>query len=868
MQKKSFLRLATICFAVMLLVVFMPAPKVSASGASGGPTLWCNPEPLFEPTYLDYSAGYALLADPPTYLNLAASALQVTVSFAEAANLVGYLGKGNYLGAGMTTTSFDRINTGGWYAIDYGWSYVVYINDSGGPYINMECWQLGEYTGQSTCLLTEGYYNPSISISDDITLTMQWDGASVIFSVQDGSLNEIVYTFTTSSRMAQYFEVGSIGNGIPVVGGLLPTVKYFQFVGAWSPCADPGTNLDWTTYLSNPQFMLTGETTWTEVWIAYTTTGTDSALDNGWSWGWIPGFDDIYVTGGYDTDMFGVINDLYVGFTHYANQQIYSGNGACLWDIPPVNLQISIGSGSGSINPSAGSYSYNFSTCVTVSANPATGYWFNHWLLVLNGEGNLPTESWECASLDWSFCMNASYSLTAYFTPNPTLTISVSGSGSTTPSGTFSCCHGSTVTVTEIPSSGYAFAYWLLDSTTYYYTTSITVTMGHHSHSLTAYFVVYYPTLNISASSGGTTIPIPGQYSESYGSSVNVTANPYPNYAFQYWLLDQVVNINNPITVDMTADHSLTAYFNYVGGGGGGDGCPYVYDWNGSAYVKDNNILPASETGNGTDTKDYCLLQLQLVPVFTAKKESVYSLQIGEFESEIDYIDQVKLMAVDHSQGTNVAVTPEGQILTYTNPASPISAIDNNGVSQLSEIATMNGNVSDPSTYFQGNTGDWLLLDLGKVTGPYANLILRDDMNCEKICLDVQVLNASGDWQTVETLHPRAYWSIEAANMAAYLPKTGDFKVRLYWTTPHRFDYVGLDTSPPAPVQVNSAPPTLAIHSTMGDVTQKLLYDDEQCVKLVNGQHITLWFTLPSQAQGTTRSFILYTDGYYYTITP
>jgi len=69
-------------------------------------------------------------------------------------------------------------------------------------------------------------------------------------------------------------------------------------------------------------------------------------------------------------------------------------------------------------------------------------------------------------------------------------------------------------------------------------------------------------------------------------------------------------------------------------------------------------------------------------------------------------------------------------------------------------------------------------------------------------------------------------------------------------------------------VKVTTASPTRAIQPTKGDVTQKLLYDDENCVKLVNGQQVTLWFSLPNTAQKTTRDFILYTDGYYYTITP
>lgn len=166
----------------------------------------------------------------------------------------------------------------------------------------------------------------------------------------------------------------------------------------------------------------------------------------------------------------------------------------------------------------------------------------------------------------------------------------------------------------------------------------------------------------------------------------------------------------------------------------------------------------------------------------------------------------------------------------------------------------------------RGNKGDWLLLDFGRVTDPTANLILRDDMKCME-CIDVQVPNASGGWQTVDVLNPRNFWSMEAVNMTAYLSKTGDFIIRLLWTQTHRLDYVGLDTSPPSSVKVTSGSPVHAVHSTLGEVTSKLLYDDENCVEVVNGQQITLWFTLANSRQSTIRDFIFYTDGYYYTIT-
>lgn len=57
-------------------------------------------------------------------------------------------------------------------------------------------------------------------------------------------------------------------------------------------------------------------------------------------------------------------------------------------------------------------------------------------------------------------------------------------------------------------------------------------------------------------------------------------------------------------------------------------GCPFVFPWNGASFVKDNNILPASD-GNGTDTEDHYKLEQPLVPLFQYQKSSVYSANPG-----------------------------------------------------------------------------------------------------------------------------------------------------------------------------------------------------------------------------------------------
>jgi hypothetical protein len=69
-------------------------------------------------------------------------------------------------------------------------------------------------------------------------------------------------------------------------------------------------------------------------------------------------------------------------------------------------------------------------------------------------------------------------------------------------------------------------------------------------------------TLAITATSGGTTNPIPGNYLYELGTPVSVSALPAVNYALDHWELDTVnAGSANPITVTMNANHDLHAVF-------------------------------------------------------------------------------------------------------------------------------------------------------------------------------------------------------------------------------------------------------------------------------------------------------------------
>jgi hypothetical protein len=291
-------------------------------------------------------------------------------------------------------------------------------------------------------------------------------------------------------------------------------------------------------------------------------------------------------------------------------------------------------------------------------------------------------------------------------------------------------------------------------------------------------------------------------------------------------------------------------------------GCPFLYAWNGKDYVIDNNLLPTSARSSGMDVEDFYRLEQTSVPVRQNPLLSFYSFQISEFQTEHSYLDQVKLLAVDHQPDVNVAVAQDGEILTYRNPHPPVSCTNKYGYNMLNRIQYID------QEYYQGFPDDYLLLDFGNLSiREGAKLVMRADALC-KDSIHVQILNETGEWQTVAKIIPRAYWATEIVNLAPYLPNsTSNLQIRLYFTAFHKLDYVGLDTTPQADVTTRQAILISAMHSEQGSVTLKLLFNDQKYAELVPNQQISLLFAMPrKQNPTTTTTLIFYTEGHYNTI--
>lgn len=90
----------------------------------------------------------------------------------------------------------------------------------------------------------------------------------------------------------------------------------------------------------------------------------------------------------------------------------------------------------------------------------------------------------------------------------------------------------------------------------------------------------YNFTLNITATSGGSTTPLVGSYTHRSGSIISIVAYPSTGYVLDHWELDGInVGSTNPTDVTMGTNHTLHAVFKVLMAGDlNGDGIVDVFD--------------------------------------------------------------------------------------------------------------------------------------------------------------------------------------------------------------------------------------------------------------------------------------------------
>jgi hypothetical protein len=203
----------------------------------------------------------------------------------------------------------------------------------------------------------------------------------------------------------------------------------------------------------------------------------------------------------------------------------------------------------------------------------------------------------------------------------------------------------------------------------------------------------------------------------------NISENPlFCDYGVDYDLCS-----NSPCCADSAPEGCgrIGAYGVGCGTCGSPGGCPFLFVWDGSEYLEDNNLLPRTEQSalDPPYVRDYYHLSKRPVP-----RGGTYWLEIREFENEHGFLDFVEMMVVDHPLATAIAVTPAGNILAYADMVKPLAISSSDANGHLRQIWGQ-----DDGGFFEGCVGDWFELGFGARDAGHFSPVIESDITRTKI---------------------------------------------------------------------------------------------------------------------------------------
>ena len=148
---------------------------------------------------------------------------------------------------------------------------------------------------------------------------------------------------------------------------------------------------------------------------------------------------------------------------------------------------------------------------------------------------------------------------------------------------------------------------------------------------------------------------------------------------------------------------------------GGNNSCPRMYTWNGSDWQLDSGTFGGSLFATGQLT-DHDLLE-HLTP-----QDSKLRMRLVNELPETEHTDALALRVVDHPFGTRVVPTAAGKLLTFRDPAPPLTAADLRGKDALDVVSGRDerewtSNLSNRNPERLEDTRDGLVLDFAKPRG-------------------------------------------------------------------------------------------------------------------------------------------------------
>ena len=267
-----------------------------------------------------------------------------------------------------------------------------------------------------------------------------------------------------------------------------------------------------------------------------------------------------------------------------------------------------------------------------------------------------------------------------------------------------------------------------------------------------------------------------------------------------------------------------------------GTSCPVLYAWNGSRYEFVTDFLGGSAVGtliapgkhNATDTDEYILIQASQLK----EKQGFYSIKMNDQLEEVMFIDQVKLLAVDHPADIGIFPNerlmpgppfPDFKIYAAKGSRPPVRAVDDRGHDLLPALRYVDRRYPDGfkllpyKGYAQQHS---ITLDLGDLSSAKKVLLLltawidyadsssnlaASQAGIHLIPPYLEALNEQGEWVTVlkDMGFPAGLPKTMTVDLTGKLHSRKESRVRITTNMRIYWDQILVDTfADPAPLKV------------------------------------------------------------------
>lgn len=305
------------------------------------------------------------------------------------------------------------------------------------------------------------------------------------------------------------------------------------------------------------------------------------------------------------------------------------------------------------------------------------------------------------------------------------------------------------------------------------------------------------------------------------------------------------------------------------------DSCPFVYSFDGGEYVLDAEPYGGA-VSEGLKRTDWVEL-----PHLRAVDGKYRVLLTNELD-ETQYTDELKLVAVDHAPGVEVAPGLEGRLHTFSQPQPPMRAADQDGRDILTFVAASDrvfwvGDLEGRHPDESGDFRDELVFEFPKPAGAARAKLLANiwttmwasisaGKHLELYRLKILVETPAG-WK-----ERGAIWggAPVVTQDKAYLLDVSDVPgetLRIKLRPPVNFwmvNSLAVDYAEDLPVRVTELAAGRAVDHTGRDVRAELAATDGLYHVSPNpGERTELEFAAPPVPEGLERTVLVKASGYY-----